>query len=981
MKKLLTATLAIAMGATLVGALAACKNNDAKTAQQAITAVRTMYADRAVETPDNYTVIGQTKVGENFHAVNWSVTSEFANFANYVSVGEMDATSKLVTVSVQRAAEDIDYKLVASVTVGKATETAEFTRKVPATQASEDQVEVTLSFADKANRTSQSAAQQVWEQNGVKFTNDKASSSTDVADYANPVRIYQGSTVKIEYPGMKKLILHSIAKAGSDDYPTLLLNSINAANLGAEATLEGNDVTLALPYATDVLVFSAVTKLRLNSIDVVANKNGTTDADKVAGAKATLDIANKSYVLAGEYDLAAEKNGATVTWAVKGESANVSIKSGKLSVDSMPAAETEVTLTATITSGEVTDTKDITIKLVPIEGLVNDGTEAHPYTTVEAKKVAKLLAEGTTGTTLVYVTGYVIAPGTYSEQFKNFDDMYIAETYAPDKTTTAEDALYVYRPKPDGTYLTTAGFNKGDLVTFKGYLQNYKADTQELVNGTCVAVTPVERTEEQIIADAKAEVKLSKTTFKTASEEVLLPSTHRDANLVWSVKETTDLVEITDGKLVIKSIPETEAKVTLTVTISYGSATPDTKDIEITLRQPKPLEAGTYKLSLNQVNLGKKLYFNGQKSGNYGGTTESVLEAADVVLEKSADGYTMKTVDNKYIELVKSGKYGNFNLSDTSTAKWTYDVDLEVLTWTADGVTFYLGTYAQNTEIRASDISYISGDNAANVGVSQFVLGFETFDITALTGAEKVALALGEVDEKLANVTAISDVTLPTANAQLTGVTFTWAIKSGAPDSGVVVESNVLKVTALPAETVTVTLTVTANCDGVSENNTKDITVEIKSATATPDWTKVTNVSDLQAGDTIIFTSGTFVMGAQSGNFRAKVDNFDINNMPEGVATVTLEDAGEGKFYLKVSDGYLIAVRGQNYLKTAATKEAAATVGVWSITVTTEGVATISCAVSETETRFIKYNTGNPRFSCYKSGQQDVTIYKNTENA
>ena len=102
MKKLLTATLAIAMGATLVGALAACKNGDADTAKKAIQNVRTMYADKAVETPDNYTVIGQTKVGDDVYAIDWTVTSTFENFANYVSVGEMDATSKLVTVSVTK---------------------------------------------------------------------------------------------------------------------------------------------------------------------------------------------------------------------------------------------------------------------------------------------------------------------------------------------------------------------------------------------------------------------------------------------------------------------------------------------------------------------------------------------------------------------------------------------------------------------------------------------------------------------------------------------------------------------------------------------------------------------------------------------------------------------------------------------------------------------------------------------------------------
>ena len=45
MKKLLTVTLAIAMGATLIGAFAACKssNNDEETAQAAINQIKTLY--------------------------------------------------------------------------------------------------------------------------------------------------------------------------------------------------------------------------------------------------------------------------------------------------------------------------------------------------------------------------------------------------------------------------------------------------------------------------------------------------------------------------------------------------------------------------------------------------------------------------------------------------------------------------------------------------------------------------------------------------------------------------------------------------------------------------------------------------------------------------------------------------------------------------------------------------------------------------
>lgn len=65
--------------------------------------------------------------------------------------------------------------------------------------------QATISFADKAQRTSYSDGEQVWEQNGITVTNVKASSNTNVGDYANPARFYQGSNVTIAYPGMTKI--------------------------------------------------------------------------------------------------------------------------------------------------------------------------------------------------------------------------------------------------------------------------------------------------------------------------------------------------------------------------------------------------------------------------------------------------------------------------------------------------------------------------------------------------------------------------------------------------------------------------------------------------------------------------------------------------------------------------------------------------------------------------------------------------------
>ncbi len=76
-----------------------------------------------------------------------------------------------------------------------------------ATQSSDGttSTQATIRFDDRTNRTTFSNEQQVWVQNGITVTNDKASASSNVADYIDPVRFYQGSNVTIAYPGMTKI--------------------------------------------------------------------------------------------------------------------------------------------------------------------------------------------------------------------------------------------------------------------------------------------------------------------------------------------------------------------------------------------------------------------------------------------------------------------------------------------------------------------------------------------------------------------------------------------------------------------------------------------------------------------------------------------------------------------------------------------------------------------------------------------------------
>ena len=112
------------------------------------------------------------------------------------------------------------------------------------------QQQVTISFADLANRTEFSTSKQVWEQNGITVTNNKSSSQNDVANYKDPARFYMGSEVIIEYPGITKLEIN--CKGLEDRYVNGWLN----APSGASATNNDGVVTVIFSTPVNSVVYS-----------------------------------------------------------------------------------------------------------------------------------------------------------------------------------------------------------------------------------------------------------------------------------------------------------------------------------------------------------------------------------------------------------------------------------------------------------------------------------------------------------------------------------------------------------------------------------------------------------------------------------------------------------------------------------------------------------------------------------------------------
>ncbi len=119
-----------------------------------------------------------------------------------------------------------------------------------------------IGFGDTANRTVFNTNQQVWVQNGVTITNNKANSQSNVADYFNPARFYMGSEVIIEYPGMTKI---EIDCSGLDaKYVNGWLNAT-----GATATNNNGIVTIVFDSPVDSFTYPSLSaQSRAHSITV-----------------------------------------------------------------------------------------------------------------------------------------------------------------------------------------------------------------------------------------------------------------------------------------------------------------------------------------------------------------------------------------------------------------------------------------------------------------------------------------------------------------------------------------------------------------------------------------------------------------------------------------------------------------------------------------------------------------------------------------
>ena len=157
-----------------------------------------------------------------------------------------------------------------------------------------------------------------------------------------------------------------------------------------------------------------------------------------------------------------------------------------------------------------------------------------------------------------------------------------------------------------------------------------------------------------------------------------------------------------------------------------GSTTPSTPAAPTwTIQAPKA--GASFKFGLNQKGLTKQLWFTGEMDGNFLATSDDAKKAVDVVVEAVEGGYRLSfTKDGvkKYIDIIpREGetKKASITITDTPTAVLTWDATAKTFLTKIGEETFYMGTYGTYKTISVSNTSYITGDNASKVDVSQYI--------------------------------------------------------------------------------------------------------------------------------------------------------------------------------------------------------------------------------------------------------------------
>ena len=123
-------------------------------------------------------------------------------------------------------------------------------------------IKATISFTTTSHRVSLDENSQVWRNDNITFTNNKSESQSKVADYSNPVRLYQSSNIVVECASGN--IAEIEFDCNNASYASALKNSIgNSAILSSDKVIISLDAT-----SNNYTVATLAAQVRLDKITV-----------------------------------------------------------------------------------------------------------------------------------------------------------------------------------------------------------------------------------------------------------------------------------------------------------------------------------------------------------------------------------------------------------------------------------------------------------------------------------------------------------------------------------------------------------------------------------------------------------------------------------------------------------------------------------------------------------------------------------------
>lgn len=439
--------------------------------------------------------------------------------------------------------------------------------------------------------------------------------------------------------------------------------------------------------------------------------------------------------------------------------------------------------------------------------------------------------------------------------------------------------------------------------------------------------------------------------------------------LTWELVTANSNVKVENNQIIVLSNDE---ETTITILAKYLYKNVEyTKSFDIVVEQATP----------PLFNNGDKvIIFTKRSSGNYfimnsdlGTASTKRFQAIDTgtsilndvtnqaenqvwTIETSGDNYYLKSFDGKYIT------WSSGNSSNLSDEKYALNI-------TYDGEFYQILSVSDST--RKLQLNNTSGNNYFAFYTGNQAGNLVIQKAQELTDEEKIDIFLNNLEVE----TSVSDdFSLPESEG------LTWSLKDGTSDYAILGDA-VVTITrpAIGESDVIVCFVASYTLNGITKTKEFNITILANTSEPQKEWKLVTDVSNLSIGDQIVIVASNYdyaLSTTQNKNNRAaasitKQDNIVIIDDSIQILTLTA-GTNTNQFGFYTGSGYLYAASSSsNYLRTSDTLNDN---GSWSISITTDGIATMKSNGTYTR-NWIRYNTSK-LFACYSTGQTDVSIYK-----